>query len=310
MKALKTYVLEQCPLYKLRSRKRLAHKIFNVDIAFLEKLAGNGDENFRVFHVMQGKKRQLEVPKPLLERVHRRLFTLFERIEKPAYLQSGVKGRSYITNAKVHVGEVPLVRLDIKKFYPSIDRARVYRFFFDVLKCSPDAAALLSKLTTCDGHVPTGSCVSQLLAFFAAKNMFDEIDSLALEQGVRFSCYVDDMTFSGTRATPALLWAVKQIVHRHGFQYHKDRCYTAPQRKLVTGVMIDGSRAAVLPSREHELWRQTQALGSGDINERRTAVKSLIGAVGAAGQIEARLLARLKRLRAIQSTIIPKSSSA
>lgn len=303
MKFCKTYPLDQSPLYRMRSRKRLAQVVFNVELALLERLASK-PSNYRVFSIVQGEKaRQVEVPKPLVERIHRRLFALFERIEKPDYLQSGVKGSSYITNARLHLGAVPLVKLDVRKFYPSVDSARVYRFFHEKLQCSPDVAGLLTKLTTHDGHIPTGSCVSQLLAFFAVKPMFDELDRLAAAHQVSFSCYVDDMTFSGSRATPEFLWAVKRVVHSHGFGYHKDRCYTAEQNKLVTGVMINGSSIAILPSKEHEIWRRTHDLSSGDLESRLAAINSLIGSVVAAGQIEARLLERLKKLRNIKAAV-------
>ncbi|MBU1426899.1 MAG: reverse transcriptase family protein [Gammaproteobacteria bacterium] len=310
MKSRKTYPIDQCPLYRLQSRKKLAKDVFNLELSHLESLAKN-TSNYRIFKIPSGdKERQVEVPKPILERIHRRLFALLERIHKPPYLQSGVKGRSYITNAQLHVGLAPLVKLDVKKFYPSIDSARVYRFFNTILLCSPDVSGLLTKLTTCEGHVPTGSCVSQLLAFFAAKPMFDELDYLATKQSLRFSCYVDDMTFSGTLATPSLLWAAKQIVHSHGFGYHKDRCYTAEQDKLVTGVMVTSDRIAILPSREFELWRKTQDLGTGDIEQRIAAVNSLIGTVVAASQIEARLLSRLKRLKGIKAAFEQEASTS
>ena len=303
MKNRKTYHLDQCPLYRLQSRKRLASDIFDVELSLLEKLA-NTSSNYHVFKIQQGDKtRQVEVPKRILERIHRRLFVLLERIQKPDYLQSGVKGRSYITNAKLHVGNTPLVKLDIKKFYPSIDSARVYRFFSETLRCSPDVSGLLTKLTTYEEHVPTGSCVSQLLAFFSTKPMFDALNQLATESSSVFSCYVDDMTFSGAHATPKLLWSAKQVVHSYGLAYHKDKCYTFEQQKLVTGVIVDGGRIAVLPSREHELWHRMHNLGDGDLEQRKAALNSLIGSVVAAGQIEKRFLARLQKLRRIKATI-------
>lgn len=309
MATRKTYALDQCPLYKLASRKRLAQDIFNVDLSFLERLAAN-EGNFRVFTIRQGEKdRQVEVPKVVLERLHRRLFNLFERIEKPGYLHSGVRGRSYISNAKVHIGAVPLVKLDIKKFYPSVDGARVSRFFTDAMRCSPDVAALLTRLCTFENHVPTGSCVSQLLAFYAAKPLFDELHTLAADAGVRDSCYVDDLTWSGHAATPAFLWEAKQVVHRHGFAHHKDRCFAADDRKLVTGVMLDGDRIAVLPSKEFDLWRNIQALGGFEPQDRIVAVNSLIGTAVAAGQIEARFLRRLLRLRRVKATAVAETAS-
>ena len=48
MATRKTYTLDQCPLYKIASRKRLAQDVFNVDLPFLERLAANAG-NFRVF---------------------------------------------------------------------------------------------------------------------------------------------------------------------------------------------------------------------------------------------------------------------
>ena len=304
MATRKTYALDQCPLYKATSRKRLAQDVFNVDLPFLERLAAN-EGNFRVFTIKRGEKeRQVEVPKVVLERIHRRLFSLLERIKKPDYLHSGVRGRSYISNAKVHVGAVPLVKLDLKKFYPSVDGARVFRFFSGTLRCSPDVAALLTRLCTFENHVPTGSCVSQLLAFYAAKPMFDELHALAAGAGLRDSCYVDDLTWSGLGATPAFLWKAKQVVHRHGFAHHKDRCFAALDQKLVTGVLLDGDRIAVLPSKEFDLWRRIHALGTFEPHERVVAANSLIGTAVAAGQIEARFLRRLLRLRRLRAAAI------
>lgn len=308
MATRKAYSLDQCPLYKLSNRRRLANEVFNVDLAFLERLADN-KSNFRVFTIKQGvKERQVEVPKVVLERIHRRLFHLLERIEKPSYLHSGVRGRSYITNAKVHIGNVPLVKLDLKKFYPSVHGARVSRFFTDTMGCSPDVAGLLTRLCTFENHVPTGSCVSQLLAFYAAKPMFDDLHDLAVGADVRDSYYVDDLTWSGQGATPSFLWEAKQVVHRHGFVHHKDRAFAAGDRKVVTGVMLEGDRVAVLPSKEFELWKNIQALAGIDPQERIAAVNSLIGSAVAAGQIEARFLQRLKRLRRLKANAVAEVS--
>lgn len=294
---LEPYPLHQSQLYKVSSRKKLAAEVFNVDLKWLERLAHH-EKNFRIFAIVQsGKSRQVEVPKPTLERVHRRLFSLLERIEKPDYLHSGCRGRSYITNARAHAGPAPLVKLDLKKFYPSVDGARVARFFRETLNCSPDVAGLLTRLCVCENHVPTGSCVSQLLAYYAAAPMLDELYSLAATHGVRMTCYVDDLTFSGARATPSFLWAAKQIVDRHGFRYHKHRTYRADQDKVVTGAMIRGDRVTVISNREHDLARHIHALGGMDAVARLAAIDSLIGKASAAAQIDRRFLARVKRLR-------------
>ena len=296
----KRYALNQSPLYCLRSRRRLAAEIFGVDLSLLEGVASK-EGNYRIFSIQQGaKSRQVEVPKAILERLHRRIFALLERVEKPHYLHSGVKTRSYITNARSHLGCTPLVKLDIKKFYPSVSAAMVYRFFHDALQCSPDVAGLLTRLCVFEGHVPTGSCVSQLLAFFAVKPLFDSIQCLAESNGLCFTVYVDDMTLSGARATPSILWDVKRLVHAYGLQYHKDHAYSPEDKRVVTGILIDGHRLAVQPSKEFAMWKQMRALGSGDDDERGEALDRLIGSAVAASQIEARFLGRVRSLRALQ----------
>lgn len=295
--AVKTYPLDQSPLYKLSSRKRLA-ALLGFDLHILEALAAR-PANFHEFDIQQGeKKRHVEMPKRALERVHRRLFKLIERVQKPDYLHSGTKGRSYISNAKVHVGAVPVVKLDLKTFYPSVKADRVYRFFTETMKCSPDAAALLTKLCTIHGHVPTGSCLSQLLAYFATKPLFDALHLAAAAVGIRFTCYVDDMTWSGVGATPSFLWQMKQLVDRHGFNYHADKAYTASEAKVVTGVVLLGDTVKVQHGKEHDQWLEFQALGSEHGEVRVKALERLIGKAVASAQIDPRFALRLTALRA------------
>lgn len=292
--AKKSYRFDQSPLYKLSTRRRLA-QLLGFDLRSLEKLASRAG-NYHQFDIQQGdKKRHVEVPKRALERVHRRLFTLLERIEKPPYLHSGTKGRSYITNARTHLGEVPVVKLDIKKFYPSIGTERVRRFFRETMKCAPDVAGLLTKLCTVNDHIPTGSCVSQLLAFFAALPMLEELHATS-GPDIQFTCYVDDMTWSGVGSGPALLWRLKQVVHRHGFKYHAENFYTASEVKVVTGVVIKGSTLQVQRRKEHIQWRALNALGQFHGTDRVKALERLIGMVGASAQIDARFALRVRNL--------------
>ena len=298
----KSYPLNQSPLYLMLSRKKLAG-LLGFSPAALQRLADRTD-NYVKFTIKQGEKeRHIQAPKASLEKVHRKLFTCLVRIEKPEYLHSGRKEHSYITNAKVHQGAVPLVKLDIKQFYPSIDGSRVYRFFLEGLGCRPDVAGLLCKLCTIDGHLPTGSCLSQLLAFFSAKPMLDELHQHAHANEVRGTCYVDDLTWSGKNATPNFLWGAKQIVHSHGFKYHKDFVYTAEDKKVVTGVIIYGPNLQVIPSRELDVWKALNALGGVNEVDRLKAMDSLIGKVSAFSQIDARYLAKVKALRQRRKTM-------
>lgn len=302
MSAAKLYPLDQSPLYKLESKRKLAELLF-WDLSRLQALA-NRTDNYRSRKIVHAnKERSLEIPKPALKSVQYRLFQLLGRIEKPDYLHSGRKQRSYITNAQVHIGPVWLLKLDIKKFYASVSSARVYRFFHGAMKCSPDVASLLAKLCTAGGHLAIGSRTSQLLAFFSAKPMFDELHAHALEHGVKDSYYVDDLTWSGTDATARFLWETKQVVHRHGFEYHRARLYAPDEPKLVTGVQIIGNRIAVPPHRDHELWDAICALKKSNACTDLKAIDSLISKAAAYAQIEDRFRRQIAQLRALKASI-------
>ena len=293
----KTYPVEQSPLFKLSSRKRLAQSIFKVELPFLERLA-HGHSNYRVFTKHTGgKERVIEQPCPTLEALHRRLFVVLRQLETPDYMHSGVVGRSFVSNAMVHIGEVPLVSLDIRKFYACVNGGMVYRFFASTMQCSPDVAGLLTRLCTYDNHLPKGSCVSQILAFRAAKPLFDELHELAVEADVRESYYVDDLTWSGINATGNFLWKAKQVVHRHGLRYHKGRCFAAQERRVVTGVMLDGSKAKIQPCKELEIWKTLHASHQLSPTDRAIVLESLIGSLTAASHIEPRFANRIPSIR-------------
>jgi hypothetical protein len=139
----------------------------------------------------------VEAPQGELKRIHIRLFKLLSRIKTPEYLHSGIKGRSYLTNATAHVGAGGLVKFDISSFYPSTTHRQVFIGCVREFKCSGDVGQLIADLCTYDGHLPTGSAVSMLLAFYAHKQIFDQAYERARAQGRVFTVYVDDVALSG-----------------------------------------------------------------------------------------------------------------
>jgi len=200
------------PLYGLACSDCLAHgDVLGLSSERLVALAGD-DKAYHAFtRITSGKKRAVTDPLGDLRKVHDRLFDLLNRIEKPDYLHSGVKGRSHVTNARIHIGDKPIVKLDIRRFFPSIDVPRVRRFFSRQMNCAAPVSDLLTRLCTFRGHVPIGSRMSQHLAYFAARPMLEDLHRLSIRYGVLFTCYVDDLSFSGTAATPSFLWRVKQV---------------------------------------------------------------------------------------------------
>ena len=235
-----SYPLDQSPFYKLQNRKKLCNLLITTPKKLNSLLKRN--DNYYEFDRVEklGKVRRIEAPRKRLELLHHRIFILLARIEVPNYLQSGTKGRSHITNAKKHIGNDELISLDIKKFYPSTKGWHVYDFFHNVMKCSPDIAAILKDIAIYNDHVPTGSCLSQKIAFFAHYELFNDIDKLSTEFNLTFTCFVDDINLSGKFASKFHLNKVRVMLKHRGLQSHpkKERLYKKHQPKVVTGSIV------------------------------------------------------------------------
>lgn len=235
----KKYQINQSPLYKLTTHAKLANCLGFKDQTTLKSLLKRGDNNYYVSSLANG--RVIEVPKQQLARVHNRINSLLTRLETPDYLYSGVKGRSNIHNARKHIGCNTVLKIDIKKFYPSVTTEQIARCFVKQFKCTLDVAETLAQLCVVDDHLPTGSSISQSLAFAVNRPVFDHIDTYSRARGIKFTCYVDDLTFS----SPVLpedfcSYVVNYIKRNRNYICHKIRRHNVETPKSITGAIIDG----------------------------------------------------------------------
>jgi len=293
------YPLHQSPLFKLRNKRKLASE-FNLTLRELNSLLERND-NYRVFVLNQGKKkRRVEVPKSKLERIHRRLFHLLSRIYPPDYLQSGVQGRSYITNAKQHKNNSVLYKLDIENFYPSTKRWHIYNFFCNTMKCSSDVAGLLAKIISVEGHLPTGSCLSQIMGFYAHFNMFNALNKLAESNNLTMTCYVDDIVFSGVKVSKLFQYKAKKIIKKSQLSSHpeKEKLFYGVKPRVVTGVVISGAILKV-PNKQHlkikDSLAELRLLEPASL-EKENLRRQVIGRIVSASQIEPKLMKHKTRL--------------
>jgi hypothetical protein len=114
-----------------------------------------------------GSPRMAEVPNSDLRAIHKRLLDIVSRVFVPSYLHCSVKRRSYITNAAAHVGKGATSMLDLRHYYPSTTFSHIFGTFRNTFVCSEDVAYVLAKLCSYKGHLPTGSCISARLAYYA-----------------------------------------------------------------------------------------------------------------------------------------------
>lgn len=256
----KRYPVHQSPLYKLRNKRRLA-QLLGVSYVVLRAVSEGADNLYSEFSVPKksGSLRVVENPRRDLKKLQARLAELLGRIAPPDYLFCPVKGRCYVANAAQHRGQRVVRCLDIRKYFPSTPSRRVYWFFQSIMGCDRDVAALLARLACYKGHLPTGSPLSPIMAFFAYYDVWEQIAKICEKHGYRLTVYIDDVTISGSSMSPDVFWEIKRTIHRSGLRYHKEKHYVE-QPAEITGVIVDGERLDVPNRQKKKIYETKQAL--------------------------------------------------
>lgn len=244
-KERKTYDISQSALFKTSSKAKLA-AILSIDLKSIIKCIGD----YRKFDLVpdtdpfklgaQPKVRQVQKPAPRLLAIHERLLKLLRCVQVPSYMQFALKGTSYKNNAEMHLTGKCVATFDIRNFFGSTSKSKVFNFFNGPLKAPGDVANLYADLTTFDNCLPTGSPLSPLLSFYANKKLFDELNVIATEHGLTFTCYVDDLTFSGNSISRKFLWQIEDAIRKYGHLVasKKTRVFSAKTPKHITGVVV------------------------------------------------------------------------
>ena len=282
------YPLERSPLFKLSSKRNLA-QLLGIDYKELVNFSRSTLPYQYCIFTDKNTLRYITEPKNELLSIHKRLLNLLTRLETPSYIHSATKKRSYKTNAEQHISSDTVIKIDIRKFFPSVKFEHIHSFFQCTLKCAPDISVILAKLCTVETkkygiHLPTGSCISPLLSFLANQRLFNRIESLAAARGCIFTLYVDDITISGKQATRDLLTAVAFEIHNSGYGYHKFKIYKEVPSK-ITGLIISKGRLHLPHSRAKKIRELVEALDSSVGGTRPKLLASLVGRLSEAEQI-------------------------
>jgi hypothetical protein len=249
----KRHPLHQSRLYSIKSRKRLAG-LFGLTLDGLDAvLTMERPYSIGPKEILRNGKikvRIIQEPRGPLRDVHIQTGRMLSRIEPPEFLFCPVKRRSYVSNAAQHLAAKEIRMLDVKNYFQSTPRHRVYWFFHTIMRCSEDVAAVLGQLLTVDEHLATGSAVSPILSFFAFYDMWLAIAHIAKQAGCMLTVYMDDITISGERVPDRLIWEIKKRIHCRNLIAHKERRYTRGIGE-VTGVVVKDGKT-IVPIRQRK----------------------------------------------------------
>ena len=263
----KQYDINQSPFYGLHNKKRLS-KILFTSPKKLSKLTNSNGLYYEFEKTKKGttKKRPISAPRDDLKKVQLRIAELLRRLQPPEYLFSPVKGRSYVDNARRHIGSSSIHLLDIENFYPKCKESKVYWFFNKKMKCSSDVSRILCKIVCYQGSLPQGSPCSPFLAYFAYMDMWNEVNAIATACGCKISLYVDDLTVSGSSVPGEMIWSLKKILkaHDHTINRKKEKC-VLKRPVEITGAILHSKKLSPPDRQLQKLYEAKKALS--EINQ-------------------------------------------
>lgn len=316
------------PHQPIWSLENLADSL-RVSCAELKAIAALADRSYRRVKLEPGSTREVFCAKPRLKDIQSRIkCAILARVSFPSYLTGSLKGRDYITNARLHSGARVLICEDVTKFFPSVSASKVldvWRHFFGF---SDPVAELLTRLTTKSGSLPQGASTSSYLANLVLWREEPLLEAKLAAHGITYSRFVDDMSMSSkTNLNPEeierVIADVYGMLRKNGLsaKRKKHEVFTSSDRMIVTKVLVNSkpswkaSRRSAVRTQVHVL---EQRVSSGEIGAElhkfvdRTS--NLVGQLGRFHKREADFLRqRIRKAREIlhaKDTTFTTTSSA
>jgi len=220
---------------------------------------------------------------------------LLSTLVMPDSMHGGLKGKSPATNAKPHVGKSVVVKIDIKDCFPSTSNDLVYESFTKILGCVPDAARVLTRLTTYQGHLPQGAPTSTRLCNVCLLPLEKDIHDIAQSLGLVHTIFVDDIALSGERAREAILPVIKKVL-QYGYSVRAKKINPMPNtcKQTVTGVGVN-KKPSARGDKFEQVRQRISCLSSfeGDLEKE---LESIIGFVSYVRSVNTTQANNLKRL--------------
>ncbi len=289
--------------------------------------------HYRTLAKRFGQVRLIEVPKPRLKALQRRILSgILEHVPPHDAAHGFLRGRSIKTFAAPHAGRQVVLRLDLQDFFPSISAARIQALFRTVgypecvaailaglcRNSAPadiwrDAASFLPGLQMRDAcslyskpHLPQGSPTSPALANLCAYRLDCRLSGLASSAGAVYTRYADDLAFSGDRDFERIVMRFQlhacAIAMEEGFSVHhrKTRIMRRGVRQRLAGIVVN--QHANVPRADFDRLKATltNCIRNGAASQNRTGHEDfrghLLGRVSFVAMINPARGERLRKL--------------
>lgn len=152
------------------------------------------------------------------------------------------QGSPLVQCAERHKNNLYILKMDLKDFFPSIKRCRVYNQFLQ-LGYNTYASNLLANICTLHGNLPQGAVTSPYLANLVCYKMDIRIAGYCNKRDITYTRYADDLVFScdNRDALRNIYGMIMKIVEDEGFVINekKTKFLTPKVHKDIIGVTVN-----------------------------------------------------------------------
>lgn len=152
------------------------------------------------------------------------------------------QGSPLVQCAERHKSNLYLLKMDLKDFFPSVKRHKVYNQFLQ-LGYNTYASNLLTNICTLNGKLPQGAVTSPYLANLVCHKMDIRIAGYCNKRDITYTRYADDLVFScdNRDVLRNIFGMVKKIVEDEGFMINekKTKFLTPKVHKEIIGVTVN-----------------------------------------------------------------------
>lgn len=227
-------------------------------------------DRYKEFEISKqsGGKRKIAAPTSKLKKLQSNLSLLLtnclleleeEGERNSPFVQGFVRGKSIVTNARLHRNKRWVLNIDIEDFFGSINFGRVRGLLMadKAFKLDPTVATLIAQIACRNNSLPQGAPTSPILSNMVARPLDLKLIDLANRHGLRYSRYADDITFSTRKkefptelarrgaGEEAHNWSIggglSRVLTKSGFAINnkKTRLQHRDSRQAVTGLVVN-----------------------------------------------------------------------
>lgn len=178
------------------------------------------------------------------------LINILEKVPISNYAMAFRKGPQYgiKTNAELHKYNECIIRIDLKDFFSSIGREKVF-YLFKSIGYNDLISNILTNICTLNGCLPQGAITSPLLSNLICRNLDRRLEGLCSKRDMIYTRYADDIILSCN--DEVLLIKTKKIVSTivcdEGFKINQSKVkfMGISSAKRITGLHIEKNKVVV-----------------------------------------------------------------